>query len=146
MILCTSSANAGRIDKNMAIGVHESNIPGMFFVKRSYDPPAPADGYRVLVDRLWPRGLPRDRAAFDEWMQEIAPSAELRRWFQHRPEKWPEFERRYWRELRAPERQNHVTRLEALAEDGPVTLLYSARNTAHNNAVALRRFLTKRRR
>src|SRR5690606_33134179 len=93
----------------------------MLRLKRVYEPPEEDDGYRILVDRLWPRGLSRDRAAVDEWLKEIAPSSELRRWFRHDPAKWPEFQQRYRQELRA-----HGDALERIADRaarGPVTLL-----------------------
>jgi uncharacterized protein YeaO (DUF488 family) len=105
-------------------------------VKRIYDPPAPGDGFRVLVDRLWPRGLSKDAAAFDEWMKDIAPSAELRRWFGHDPTRWDEFQRRYAEELN--EHQELTDDLRKRAKCGPITLVYSARDETHNNAVALR--------
>ena len=113
-----------------------------FRVKRVYDPPSREDGYRVLVDRIWPRGLSKDQAAVDLWLKEIAPSTELRRWFNHDPDKWREFESRYRRELAGlPE---YVDRLKIRAESSRVTLLYAAKNTRHNNAVALKSFLESR--
>lgn len=110
-------------------------------VKRAYDPPAPEDGYRVLVDRLWPRGLSKDRAAVDEWLREVAPSTDLRRWFAHDPARWAEFRRRYSAELAAPAAREAVARLRALAARGGITLLYAATDEVHNNAVALRQYL-----
>lgn len=107
----------------------------MLRLKRAYEPPDPSDGRRILVDRLWPRGVSKERAAIDEWMKEIAPSAELRRWFGHDPEKWPEFRRRYKQELRA--RANLVREIAKLASRGRVTLVYGARDEAHNDAVVL---------
>ena len=104
-------------------------------LKRAYEPAVRADGYRILVDRLWPRGLSKEHAAVDEWLKEIAPSAELRRWFNHDPEKWREFRRRYEGELRA--RKDLVGRIAALASRRRVTLVYSARDEAHNDAVVL---------
>jgi uncharacterized protein YeaO (DUF488 family) len=105
-------------------------------LKRAYAAPAPADGARVLVDRLWPRGVSRERAALDEWMKEIAPSDALRRWFGHDPARWGEFRRRYAEELRA--RGSLVEALRARARLGPLTLVYGARDEAHNDAVVLR--------
>lgn len=105
-------------------------------VRRVYDPPAPEDGFRVLVDRLWPRGLPRARV--DLWMREVAPSDALRRWFGHDPARWPEFRRRYRAELAASE---HLPELQALARRGRVTLLFAARDVTRNNAVVLAEFL-----
>ncbi|AEA12282.1 hypothetical protein TUZN_0794 [Thermoproteus uzoniensis 768-20] len=110
----------------------------MIKVKRVYDPPEPGDGLRVLVDRLWPRGVRRD--AVDIWMREVAPSDELRRWFSHDPAKWEEFKARYWREL---DENPKVEELLRLAERGDVTLLYAARSP-YNNAVALKEYLERR--
>ena len=93
----------------------------MLRLKRVYEPAARLDGYRILVDRLWPRGLSKENAAIDEWMKDIAPSAELRRWFGHDPEKWPEFRRHYERELRA--REDLVLAIAALASRRRVTLV-----------------------
>ena len=108
-------------------------------VKRVYEPAGAGDGQRVLVDRLWPRGLSRERAAVDHWMKELAPSNELRRWFNHEPGRWPAFLRRYAEELDScPE---PVERLRALCEAGPVTLVFAARDERRNNAVALRDYL-----
>jgi uncharacterized protein YeaO (DUF488 family) len=104
-------------------------------LKRAYEPAGRLDGYRILVDRLWPRGLSKEAAAIDEWMKEIAPSAELRRWFGHDPDKWREFRRRYERELRA--REALVDAIAALAARRRVTLVYGARDEAHNDAVVL---------
>ena len=108
-------------------------------VKRIYEPAEEADGYRVLVDRLWPRGVSKDGASLDAWMREIAPSAELRRWFGHDVSRWREFKRRYAGELDT--RQDLVAEILSLAKQRPVTLLYSARDTDHNQAVALARYL-----
>jgi uncharacterized protein YeaO (DUF488 family) len=108
-------------------------------LKRAYDPPAAEDGYRVLVDRLWPRGLKRETAHVDLWLKEIAPSDELRRWFAHDPTRWIEFQARYCKEL--AERESLWRELLARSRDGQVTLVYAAKDTRHNNAVALRTFL-----
>lgn len=107
----------------------------MLQLKRAYQPAADSDGRRILVDRLWPRGLSKQTAAIDEWMKEIAPSAELRRWFGHDPEKWPEFRRRYKRELQG--QADMVRAIAALASRGPATLVYAARDEVHNDAVVL---------
>jgi uncharacterized protein YeaO (DUF488 family) len=107
----------------------------MLQMKRVYEPPDPGDGHRILVDRLWPRGLSKEKAAVDEWMKEIAPSTELRRWFAHDPEKWAEFQRRYRSELRAQDEL--VRRIASLGSRGPVTLVYGARDEEHNDAVVL---------
>ena len=117
----------------------------MIQIKRVYDPPAPEDGYRVLVDRLWPRGLSKDRAAVNEWLREVAPSTDLRRWFAHDPARWAEFKRRYSAELAAPAAREAIARLQTLAADGDITLLYAATEEVHNNAVALREYLASSR-
>ena len=103
-------------------------------IKRIYEPAEVTDGYRVLVDRLWPRGVSKDGASLDAWMREIAPSSELRRWFGHDASLWREFKRRYASELDT--RQDLVAEILSLAKARPVTLLYSARDTEHNQAVA----------
>jgi len=109
-------------------------------VKRVYDPASSADGFRVLVDRLWPRGLSRGRASVHLWLREIAPSDALRRWFGHRPERWGEFKLRYFGEL-GEKIGLAESILEKEREHGVVTLLFSARDPEHNNAVALKEFL-----
>lgn len=114
----------------------------MIRVKRVYEPSAPEDGQRFLVDRLWPRGVKREALALDGWLRDAAPSDDLRRWFGHDPTKWEEFQRRYFAEL---DDETEVWRpiLEA-ARQGDVTLLYGARNTQYNNAIALRAYLQAR--
>jgi uncharacterized protein YeaO (DUF488 family) len=109
-------------------------------LKRAYDPPEAADGTRILVDRLWPRGIKKSEAAIDRWIRDIAPSTELRRWFGHRPERWSEFQRRYRAELRR--RPELLDEIRAAARAGPVTLVYAARDEAHNDAVVLKELLT----
>jgi uncharacterized protein YeaO (DUF488 family) len=104
-------------------------------IRRVYDPPERGDGARVLVDRLWPRGLSKDRAGLAAWLKDIAPSAELRAWFGHDPERFAEFSRRYRAELAGNEAA--VDELRSLIAKGPVTLLYGAHDEAHNNAVVL---------
>ena len=108
-------------------------------VKRIYEPPRPTDGHRLLVDRLWPRGISKERAALDAWMREVAPSSELRRWFGHEVLRWREFKRRYAIELGT--RPDLVAEILSRARVGPVTLLYSARDPDHNQAVALAEYL-----
>jgi uncharacterized protein YeaO (DUF488 family) len=108
-------------------------------IKRVYEPPSGDDGYRVMVDRLWPRGVGRDAAAVDAWLPEIAPTADLRRWFGHRPERWEEFRDRYRQELQGA--GELVAALRDRAARGPVTLIYGARDPQHNNAVVLRQVL-----
>ena len=108
-------------------------------VKRIYEPPESADGDRLLVDRLWPRGVSRESTSLDAWMREVAPSSELRRWFGHDASRWQEFKRRYAVELGT--RQDLVAEILSLARDRPVTLIYSARDPDHNQAVALAEYL-----
>lgn len=108
-------------------------------IKRIYDPVADDDGYRVLIDRLWPRGVSRERAQLDEWAKELAPSEELRRWFAHVPERFPEFRARYRAELAAHSKQ--IDELAARTRQGRVTILYAAKNQEHNNAVVLAEML-----
>ncbi len=105
-------------------------------LKRAYEHPAPEDGIRILVDRLWPRGLKKENAAFDQWVKGLAPSTELRKWFGHEQTRWPEFKARYSAEL--CEHGDEVDQLRALAREGRITLVYAARDTEHNDAVVLR--------
>ena len=114
---------------------------GKISIKRAYEPPAASDGRRVLVDRLWPRGVSKAEARLDDWMKDVAPSAELRRWFGHEPERWDEFRRRYLAEL---EGNPCVEALRKLAADGPLTLVYGAKDEAHNDAVVLAERLKER--
>ena len=104
-------------------------------LKRAYDDPAEDDGYRVLIDRLWPRGVSRERARLDEWAKELAPSAELRRWFGHEPARFAEFRARYEAEL--GEQGAKLDELRGRARQGTLTLVYGARDTEHNDAVVL---------
>lgn len=108
-------------------------------IKRIYDEPEDADGVRVLVDRLWPRGLSKQQVRIDYWMKDIAPSSELRKWYGHDISRWDEFKRRYFAELSGQDEQ--LNQLRKLIEGNLVTLLYSARSEGHNNAVALAGFL-----
>ena len=108
-------------------------------IKRVYDAPEKGDGARILVDRLWPRGISKEKAAFDEWAKEVAPSTELRKWFDHRPERWAEFKDRYRAEL---EHNPAVEGLRARAKAGTVTLLYGSRNRDFNHAAVLADVLT----
>ncbi|MGX2040931.1 DUF488 domain-containing protein [Methylocaldum sp. MU1018] len=114
----------------------------MISVKRVYEVPAPADGERFLVERLWPRGVSRPMLAMTAWIKEAAPSNDLRRWFGHDPAKWTEFRRRYFAELDG--KSEALQPLLDAAARGNVTLLYSARDTEHNNAVALAEYLVNR--
>jgi uncharacterized protein YeaO (DUF488 family) len=112
----------------------------MLKIKRIYDAPETNDGFRVLVDRLWPRGISKERAHLDLWLKEIAPSDALRKWFAHDPEKWSGFETKYRAELAG--RVDLLRQIKKLEKDhGSITLLYSAHDPLHNQAVALRRFL-----
>nr|WP_206079153.1 DUF488 domain-containing protein [Mesorhizobium camelthorni] len=105
-------------------------------IKRVYDAPEKMDGFRVLVDRVWPRGMNKEKAAVDLWMKEIGPSTELRKWFGHDPARWDEFRARYRDELAA--KRDLLDELRAHAEKGQLTLVYSARDEAHNQAVVIR--------
>jgi uncharacterized protein YeaO (DUF488 family) len=111
-------------------------------VKRVYDAPSSDDGVRVLVDRLWPRGVKRDSAKIDLWLKQVAPSDGLRRWFGHDPGRWAEFEKRYRAEL-AKNAQNLAGLRDLLKAGKPLTLLYAAKDTEHNNAIVLRNFLLR---
>jgi uncharacterized protein YeaO (DUF488 family) len=111
----------------------------MIQVKRAYEPPSKNDGTRFLVERLWPRGVKKENLQVEDWLKEVAPSSELRQWFQHDPAKWDEFRRRYFRELE--KNPDAWQPLLARARRGRVTLVYSAHDTEHNNAVALKQFL-----
>ena len=115
--------------------------PAQVRVRRVYEVPDPADGRRVLVDRLWPRGLSRSRAALDEWLKTVAPSDELRRWYGHQPEKFATFQQRYEQELRSPERSGAVGHLRELARQGPLTLLTATRDAEHSEAAVLAELL-----
>jgi uncharacterized protein YeaO (DUF488 family) len=126
-------------------GKNEENISGSRFViktKRVYEKPAPSDGRRLLIDLVWPRGLKKNDLALDGWLKEVAPSGRLRRWFGHDPRKWREFRRRYFAELRA--KSETWAPILARARESNVALLYGARDAEHNNATALKEFLTGR--
>jgi uncharacterized protein YeaO (DUF488 family) len=106
-------------------------------LRRVYDNPSPEDGTRVLVDRIWPRGLAKARAGIDEWAKAVAPSTELRRWYGHAPSKFDRFRRRYTAELAEPERQAAVQHLGELARSGPLTLLTATKDLDHSQAAVL---------
>jgi uncharacterized protein YeaO (DUF488 family) len=108
-------------------------------LKRAYDPPSPGDGTRILVDRLWPRGLSKEKAHIDLWLKDIAPSSGLRKWFAHDPKKWPEFQARYKDELKS--NSGALAQLRSEATRGPVTLIFAARDVEHNEAVVLEKLL-----
>jgi uncharacterized protein YeaO (DUF488 family) len=105
-------------------------------IKRAYEAPDDDDGTRILVDRLWPRGLTKERALIDDWLKEIAPSNDLRKWFAHDPGKWEEFQERYAKELQ--KNSTAVALLKALAKTRTITLIYAAKDEEHNEAVSLR--------
>jgi uncharacterized protein YeaO (DUF488 family) len=111
-------------------------------LKRAYEKPSRTDGYRVLVERLWPRGLSKRSAKIDLWTKDLAPSTELRRWFGHDPDKWREFKRRYFRELAG--RPAAVESMSKVMRAGPVTFVFSTREPRFNNAVALKQYLERR--
>jgi uncharacterized protein YeaO (DUF488 family) len=108
----------------------------MVKIKRIYDPVSPEDGKRIYIDRLWPRGLKKSEAVFDEWLKEISPSDQLRKWFGHDPARWEEFKKRYKKELE--QKRELLEELRHEARKGTITLLYSAKDTEHNNAVTLK--------
>jgi uncharacterized protein YeaO (DUF488 family) len=110
-------------------------------LKRAYQPPSPDDGVRILVDRIWPRGVRKSDAAIDKWVKDIAPSDELRRWFGHDPARWDEFQRRYKAELNKD--TGLLNELRDIAKEDALTLVYSAHDEAHNQAVVLRDILTQ---
>ena len=110
-------------------------------LKRAYEPAEPSDGYRILVDRLWPRGLSRERAELDAWDRELAPSTELRQWFGHEPSRFPEFRRRFCEEL--GEHRSALAELRRRAREGTLTLVYAAKDTDHNDAVVLAEVLRR---
>ncbi|HKU68081.1 MAG TPA: DUF488 family protein [Candidatus Baltobacteraceae bacterium] len=112
-------------------------------LKRAYDAPDDKDGQRILVDRVWPRGVSKDDLHLDGWYREVAPSTELRKWFAHDPERWPEFQKRYLAELRRAPLREPLEELAKLSKRRKVTLVYGARDEEHNQAVVLRDYLRK---
>ncbi|MCM3701459.1 DUF488 domain-containing protein [Paenibacillus macerans] len=121
----------------------DSVMESRIVVKRVYEAPAPGDGCRILVDRLWPRGVSKEQAAIDEWMKAIAPSPELRKWFNHQPERFAVFSDSYVRELETdPERAILAARIREMAEKQRATLVYAAKDPVCNHAVVLQRWLT----
>ena len=111
-------------------------------LKRAYEPAAPSDGYRILVERLWPRGVSKGKARIDLWSKATAPSTDLRRWFDHTPDKWNEFKRRYFLEL--DDQAESLRPIVEQARKGPVTFVFASRETRYNNAVALKEYVTRR--
>lgn len=109
-------------------------------LKRIYEPPSPDDGVRILVERLWPRGVSKDKAAIDHWSRDLAPSHDLRKWYGHEPERWPEFQTQYREELGGAD-ADALAELIAMCRDGDVTFVFAARDEARNSAVVLRVFI-----
>ena len=134
---------AFRRETSVSAAAIEAEASVMITIKRAYDPPSRTDGARILVDRLWPRGIKKEDARVEKWMREIGPSDELRRFFGHDPARWPEFRKRYLTELRRPEAKPLLAELETLARHGTLTLVYSARDEDHNQAVVLKELLEK---
>jgi uncharacterized protein YeaO (DUF488 family) len=114
----------------------------MIRLKRAYEKPGREDGLRILVERLWPRGLSKQRAALDLWLKDVAPSPKLRIWFGHDPARWQEFKKRYWAELRDTPDAVHL--LQQKSKEGTITLVYAARDEEHNGALALKSFLDRK--
>jgi uncharacterized protein YeaO (DUF488 family) len=112
-------------------------------IKRIYDPPSPQDGFRILVDRLWPRGLSKEKAKVDLWLREISPSNELRKWYAHDPDKWTEFKKKYHEEIK--EKKEEFDLLRKKAREGTVTFLFSSKEGKLNNAAALKAFVERKR-
>lgn len=115
--------------------IHSENVR----LKRAYEPASRSDGKRILIDRLWPRGVKKTEAKIDEWMKDVAPSTQLRKWFGHDPARWTEFRRRYEAEVRQHPEQ--LARLQAFAREGPLTLVFSAHDEEHNDAVVLKELI-----
>jgi len=116
----------------------------MVKLKRAYEPASRGDGYRVLVERLWPRGIRKEALPLDEWRKEIAPSGELRQWFSHDPARWREFKLRYLKELKEAAAAEQLRALADRAADGTLTLVFSSHDTEHNNAVVLKEQIERR--
>lgn len=110
-------------------------------IKRVYESPEKTDGFRILIDRVWPRGMTKEKASVDLWLKEIGPSTALRKWFNHDPEKWNEFKKRYVKELK--NNKEAVDQIKAHLKKGAVTLVYSAKDEEHNQAVVLKEFLNR---
>jgi uncharacterized protein YeaO (DUF488 family) len=112
-------------------------------IKRAYEAAGAKDGHRILVDRVWPRGVTKDELHLEGWYRDLAPSTQLRKWFGHDPERWPEFQKRYLSELRRADLRERLDELAKLAKRGKVTLVYGARDEEHNQAVVLRDYLKR---
>ena len=113
----------------------------MIKLKRAYDEPSKADGLRILVERLWPRGISKQKAKLDLWLKDVAPSTELRQWYGHEPDRWPEFQKRYWSALK--DLGDVLTLLKHVTEEQTVTFVYAASDEERNSAVALKAFLER---
>ncbi|MBA5607757.1 DUF488 family protein [Duganella sp. FT3S] len=122
---------------------HAKRKPSTILIKRAYDDASPDDGYRVLVDRVWPRGRSRATLALAQWLRDIAPSEALRKWFGHEPQRWEAFQRRYLAELQTDEQLLRMRSLLADAAGQPITLVYGAKDPEHNQAVVLREALLR---
>jgi uncharacterized protein YeaO (DUF488 family) len=116
----------------------------MIKLKRAYDPPSKSDGTRILVERLWPRGVSKEKANVQLWLKEIAPSAELRKWYKHDLSKWEEFQRRYRNEL--AKKEDLIKEIEQMATKGTVAFVYAARDESHNSALVLKNYIESRKR
>jgi uncharacterized protein YeaO (DUF488 family) len=112
-------------------------------IKRAYDKPLSSDGKRILIDRLWPRGVTKAEAGIDEWLKDLGPSTELRKWFGHDPQKWEEFRKSYIKELSAPDKEALLAEIARTAQHSDVTLIYSAKDTEHNDVKVLEELITK---
>lgn len=134
MVLARERPGLARVPKGGVLSIK---------LKRAYDPPSRDDGARVLVDRIWPRGLTKEKIKIVAWLRDLGPSTALRKWFGHDPAKWPEFHDRYVREL--TEKRQLLRQLAGLARSGRLTLVYSARDTEHNQAVVIQELLTRQR-
>jgi uncharacterized protein YeaO (DUF488 family) len=128
-----TSTGLGSVSAATSVKQHDAVMS--VATKRAYEPPAADDGYRVLIDRLWPRGVAKKEAQIDEWARDLAPSDQLRRWFAQRPERFPQFRERYTEKLRA--RGDHLAELRTRARHGRMTIVYAARDTEHCNAAVL---------
>jgi uncharacterized protein YeaO (DUF488 family) len=114
----------------------------MIQLKRAYEEPSKGDGERILVERLWPRGLTKEKASIDLWLKDVAPTPELRKWFGHDPSRWKQFEQRYWKELKSHEEA--VDLLRSKAKKHRITFIYAARDEEHNGALALKQFIERK--
>jgi uncharacterized protein YeaO (DUF488 family) len=116
---------------------HAKSLPATVRIKRAYDKADTEDGYRVFIDRLWPRGIPKENLTFDEWNKDLAPSPALRKWFGHKIENWEKFRESYKAELSTPEQRKRMIELIAAAQGRSITLIYAAHDTEHNHALVL---------